>query len=152
MGNDPNYTFVLTLERLTLWGCEGLNRQVTGAFLWSASMNVTKWCENGSQVATTEQHWWICPRLMRQLVGRRGIVFLSLGMHWVICGYRGDAIPFHPSSNGRLTAADVKNAPVPFLSTLLAFSRHGPPLLQMCPHSLIRCQRENNSVIKANNT
>lgn len=115
-------------------------------------MNVTIWCENGGQAASMEQQQWICLRLMRQLVGRWGIVFLTLGMHWVICSNRGDAIPFHSSSNGRLTTVDAKNAPVPFLSTLLAFGRHGPLLLQMCPHSLIRCQRENNSVIKANNT
>lgn len=109
----------------------------------------SKWCENGSQAATTEQRWWICPRLMRQLVGRWGIVFLSLGMHWVICSSRGDAIPFHPSSNGCLTTADARIAPSPFLSTLLAFSKHGPPLLQMCPYSLIWCQIANNHVVKA---
>lgn len=57
-------------------------------------------------------------------MGRAAIVPPSLGIRSVICGYRGDAIPFHPSSNGCLTVVDAKNAAVPFLSTELELGRH----------------------------
>lgn len=59
--------------------------------------------------------------LMRQLVGRWGIVSLPLGIPWVIHGNQGDAIPLSsllkwPPDRHRCQ----KTPPLSFLSTLLA--------------------------------
>lgn len=82
--------------QIKLWKTDTLKLRCphqTGDVISLAFMNVLKWCENGSQASTTEQRWWICPRLMRQLVGRWDIVFLSLGMRLVICGNPGRCHP-----------------------------------------------------------
>lgn len=74
-------------------------------------------------------------------MGRGGIVLLPLGMHGVICSNRGDAIPFHPSSNGRLTATDARNAPLPFLSTLLAIQQTWPTAATNVPPQLYKVSK-----------
>lgn len=121
-------------------------------FFWSPFMNVAKKCASGSQVATTDQRWRICPRLTRQLVGRRGIVSLSLGMHWVICGNPGRCRPLSSLLKWLPDRSRCQERSGSIPEHIAGIQQRCTAAARNVPHSLIRCQRENISVIKPNTT